>query len=178
MTATKANGAAKGGSIPSAAVLGEMVWLYLISEMHRAWPVGSIHQWLLPALMHRQYRIYHKGKKPVGLVTWAWMSREVEEAYVRNVRSLRPDGWKSGDRGWILDYIAPFGDAFRIGEDLKNSVFANDMGRYLRVRKGSDTMKISYLHGIRRLADAKDHSMNPTVELKTNADVAGEKEPE
>ncbi len=156
----------KGKHRAAMAFLGEMVWLYSMSEMHKGWPIHSIHQWLMPAVFHSQFRVYHRGVKPVGLVTWAWMSQEVEEAYVRNVRSLQPKDWKSGDRGWILDYIAPFGDAFRIGEDLKNSVFANDMGRYLRVKEGSDTMKISYLHGVNRLKDASNHSLNPTVQLK------------
>lgn len=153
------------GGVPSSALLGEMVWLYSMSKMHRDWPIGSIHQWLLPALMHKQFRVYHQEAKPIGLVTWAWMSKDVETAYVRNPRSLQPKDWKSGDRGWLLDYIVPFGDAFRIGEDLKTSIFANDMGRYLRVKPGSDTMKISYLHGAKRLADAKDHTLNPTVDL-------------
>jgi cytolysin-activating lysine-acyltransferase len=69
----------------------------------------------------------------------------------------------------MLDFIAPFGDALRIGEDLKNTVFAENMGRYLRVKKGSDTMKISYIHGVKRLKDAADYTQNPTVELKHNA---------
>ncbi|WP_284262152.1 toxin-activating lysine-acyltransferase [Roseicyclus amphidinii] len=151
---------------PSAtAMLGEMVWLYSMSELHRKWPMCAIHQWLMPAIMHKQFKLYHRGRKPVGLVTWAWMSKEVEDAYVRNVRSLHPKDWNSGDRGWILDYVAPFGDALRIGEDLKSTVFADNMGRYLRVKKGSDTMRISYLHGTKRLKDAADHSQNPTVQL-------------
>ena len=159
------NGKDKEEGLPSSAVLGEMVWLYSMSEMHRDWPMGSIHQWLLPAIMHKQFRLYHEGRKPVGLVTWARMSEEAEAAYVRNPRSLQPKDWKSGDRGWLLDYIAPFGDALRIGEDLKTTIFAGKMGRYLRVKPGSDTMKISYLHGVNRLKDASDHTKNPTVDL-------------
>lgn len=151
---------------PSAsAILGEMVWLYSMSDLHRTWSIGSIHQWLMPAILHRQFKLYHRGSKPVGLVTWALMSKEVEQAYVRNVRSLRPEDWKSGDRGWIVDYVAPFGDALSIGEDLKSTVFATNMGRYLRVKKGSDTMQIRYLHGSKRLKDAQDYNQNPTVEL-------------
>ena len=156
----------QSGSVPSSAVLGEMVWLYSMSEMHRTWPISAIHQWVLPAILYRQYRIYHKDSKPVGLVTWGLLSKEVEEAYVRNPRGLNPKDWRSGDRGWLLDFIAPFGDALRIGEELKSTIFADKMGRYLRVKPGSDTMKISYLHGTKRLKDAKDHTLNPTVQLR------------
>ena len=163
----KTNEAAQSSPVPSTAILGEMAWLYSMSELHRKWAIGSIHQWLLPAIMHKQYRLYHVGKKPVGLVTWAWMSKDVETAYVRNTASLQPKDWKSGDHGWILDYIAPFGDAKRIASDLKNNVFANDVGRILSVRKGSDTMKIMYVHGAKAIDKARDWENNPTVDLGT-----------
>lgn len=158
-------GAMQSGSIPSSAVLGEMVWLYSMSEMHRHWPIGSIHQWLLPALINKQYRIYHVGKKPVGLVTWAHMTAEAETAYVRNARSLQPKDWTGGDRNWVIDFIAPFGDALRIGHDLRTNVFPNEVGRILQVKKGSDTMKIAYIHGIKAVDKARDWNANPTVDL-------------
>jgi len=158
-------GTAKDDSVPSAAVLGEMVWLYSMSEMHRAWPIGSIHQWLLPALIHKQYRLYRKGGKPVGLVTWAHLTTEAETAYVRDTRSLRPGDWSAGDRNWIIDFIAPFGDALRIGHDLRTNVFPDEVGRILQVRKGSDTMRIAYIHGVKAIDRARDWDANPTVDL-------------
>jgi cytolysin-activating lysine-acyltransferase len=159
------SGAAHSGSVPSSAVLGEMVWLYSMSELHRTWPIGSIHQWLLPALMHKQYRIYHKGKKPVGLVTWARMSAEVETAYVRNTRSLQPKDWASGDRLLGLDLVAPFGDDNIMIHDLRHEVFPDEVGRFLRVRKGDDTLRIMYVHGVNAIAKARDRDFNPTVDL-------------
>ena len=163
------SGAANGGSVLSSTVLGEMVWLYSMSELHRTWPIGSIHQWLLPALINKQYRIYHKGKKPVGFITWARMSAEVETAYVRNTRSLQPKDWNSGDRLWGLDLVAPFGDGKRIIKDLRHNVFPNDVGRFLRVRKGDDTLRIMYVHGANAIAKARDHTANPTVDLGNTA---------
>lgn len=162
-------GAAEGGSVLSSTVLGEMVWLYSMSELHRTWPIGSIHQWLLPALINKQYRIYHKGKKPVGFITWARMSAEVETAYVRNTRTLQPKDWNSGDRLWGLDLVAPFGDGKRIIKDLRHNVFPNDVGRFLRVRKGDDTLRIMYVHGANAVAKARDHTANPTVDLGNTA---------
>ena len=151
--------------ITSSAILGEMVWLYSFSGIHRDWPVGSIHQWLLPAIMHKQYRIYHKGKKPVGFVTWAWLSREGETAYVRNTKSLQPKDWKSGDRLWFLDFIAPFGDTKNMAQDLRQNLFPKDVARFLRAKKGSDTLRIMYVHGAKAVKKAGDRTINPTVEL-------------
>ena len=126
-------------SLSSLAVLGEMVYLYSVSQMHRSWPISSIHQWLLPALKHQQYRIYHRGKKPVGLVSWAHMTAVAETAYVRNVHSLQPKDWTGGDRNWVIDFLAPFGDALRIGHDLRTNVFPNEVGRSLRMLKRGET---------------------------------------
>lgn len=155
---------------PSATtILGEMVWLYSMSEMHRTWPMGAIHQWLMPAIMHKQFKLYHRGKKPVGLVTWAKMTAKAETAYVRNTRSLQPKDWVGGDRNWIIDFIAPFGDALRIGHDLRTNIFPDEVGRILQVRKDSDTMKIAYIHGINAVEKARDWDKNPTVDLGRRA---------
>lgn len=163
----KTNGPAKLDSLPSSAILGEMAWLYSMSELHRTWPIGSIHQWLLPALLHKQYRIYHKNKKPVGFMTWARMSAAVETAYVRNTRSLQPKDWNSGDRLWGIDLVAPFGDGKQIMKDIRANVFCDEVGRFLRVRKGDDTLRIMYFHGVNAIAKARDRDGNPTVDLGT-----------
>lgn len=152
-------------SMSNAAVLGEIVWLLSHSSLHQDWPIGSIQQWVFPALVHNQFRVYRRNGKPKGFVSWARMSKAVEEAYVLDTSSLQPDGWKAGDHIWIIDFVAPFGDAKEIARDMKTNVFPNDVGRYLRIKEGSDTMHIRYLHGINALSKAKDSKYNPTVEL-------------
>lgn len=152
-------------TISNSALLGEIVWLWSHSKLHREWSISSIHQWILPALLHNQFRIYRRDGKPRGFVSWAKMSTEVEEAYVLNTATLKPNDWVSGDKGWIIDYVAPFGDAKDIAHDLKYHVFANDMGRFLRTKPGSDTMNIRYLHGAKVAEQARDWKNNPTVNL-------------
>lgn len=122
-------------------------------------------RWLLPPLQHNQYALYHResDQKPIGLVTWAWLSEDVEKAYVKNPNNLSPYDWQSGDRGWVIDFIAPFGDAKTIIRDLRNDTFANDIGRFLRVKKGSDTLRIMYAHGRGALDKARDRAQNPAV---------------
>lgn len=161
----KQKAAPESGSVSNTSVLGEMTWLYSNSRIHREWPIGSIQQWLLPPLLTKQFRVYRKGDKPIGFVTWAWMSKEVEEAYVLNTASLQPKDWKSGDRGWIIDWVVPFGGTRQVAFDLKHNIFPNDVGRFLRIREGSDTLKICYVHGAKAIDKARDRKLNPTVEL-------------
>lgn len=157
----------------NSSVLGEIALLMTQSDLHREWPIASLMQWVIPALLNNQYRLYRIDDKPVGYVSWAWLSAEVETTYVRNPRSLQPKDWQSGDRGWILDFVAPFGNGLRIGHDLKHNIFANDVGRFLRVKEGSDTMNITYIHGVKAIQKAQDWQNNPTVDLG-----AGTVEPE
>lgn len=144
-------------------VLGEMVWLYSLSPIHRDWPISGIHRWLLPPLLNKQYRIYHRGTRPVGFVTWAWLSPKVEAAFVQNTRNLKPGDWTSGDRLWSIDFIAPFGDAKHIIKDLRNNIFPNDVARSLHAKADSHTIRIKYLHGCNAVKKARDRRQNPDI---------------
>jgi len=156
------------GASAASAILGEMVWLYSMSDLHRDWTISSIHQWVLPAIQHQHFRVYRKGAKPVALITWAWLSAEIETAYVRNPSSLRPQDWKSGDRLWLLDLIAPFGDTRHVVSDVRATIFKNEVGRFLRAKKGADTMKIMYVHGKNAVDKARDRNASPTVALSSS----------
>lgn len=149
-------------------ILGEMCWLYSQSNTHRNWPMFSLQQWLLPAILTQQTRIYRKAGKPYAFVSWAWLSKEVEEKYVLNTSSLQPKDWKSGDRGWILDWVAPFGGTREIAHDIKHNVFPYDVGRFLRTKDGNDTLRIVYIHGAKAIEKARDIERNPTVQLNTD----------
>ena len=146
-------------------VLGEVTWLMTQSELHRDWPLASVVQWVLPALLNNQYRLYRQNDRPIGYVSWGWLSAEAETGYVQDPSSLQPKDWQSGDRLWLLDWIAPGGGTHAIARDLKSKVFPDHVGRALRWKDGSDTLNIFYLHGQNAIARARDHTQNPTVDL-------------
>lgn len=166
---TKGQSSSTALAVSNSAILGEVTWLLSHSTLHQEWPIGSIQQWVLPAVLHKQFRIYRQNGKPIGYVSWAWLSKDVEEAYVLNTSSLQPKDWKSGDRGWVIDFVTPFGSASRIARDLKTGIFKNDVGRSLRVRPGSDTIQIQYLHGANAVEKARNREFSPTVELASAA---------
>lgn len=124
-------------------------------------------RWLLPPLALNQYQLYQEenGDRPTGLVTWAWFSPEVEQEYVRNSKALQPADWNSGERGWIIDFIAPFGHAKEIVSDLRNDVFPDKVGRFLRAKKNSNQLRIIYIHGAQTLNSNAERPSNPPVLL-------------
>lgn len=146
-------------------MMGEITWLMGHSKLHQDWPVQSLARWVLPALTHKQYRLFHREGRPIAYVSWALLTKEAEEAYVRNTNSLDPKAWNQGDRGWIIDFIAPFGDAKSVAKFLKNELFRNRVGRSLRVYPGKETGYIRYLHGAGAVKDAQDWETNPTVQI-------------
>lgn len=154
------------GEATNMSMLGEIVWLMAHSKLHQEWPIASIFQWVLPALMHKQCRLYRRNGRPVAYVAWARMSKEVEEAYVLNPKSLQPNDWTSGDRGWLVDWIAPFGDSAAVMQDLREGIFKDEVGRALRVKPNSDEMQIIYVHGAKAAAKAQDEKLNPAVDLE------------
>lgn len=161
------DGAETGRGGPSnLEILGELCWLYSQSSLHRAWPMQAVQQWLLPAILTQQMRIYRRAGKPYAFVTWAFLSKEIEERFVLNASSLQPRDWKSGERIWFIDWVAPFGGTREMMLDLKHRVFPNDVGRFLRAKEGSDTLRIAYVHGANAIDKSRDRSVDPTVVLR------------
>ena len=55
------------------ALLGDITWLILHSPLHRSLTMDSIEALFLVPAQIDQLRIYRRGTRPVGLVTWAWL---------------------------------------------------------------------------------------------------------
>ena len=47
------------------------------------------------------------GQRQIGVVLWARVSEEVEQTLERGTTRMRPQDWKSGDRLWVVEVIAP-----------------------------------------------------------------------
>jgi cytolysin-activating lysine-acyltransferase len=51
----------------------------------------------------------------------------MEERLKAGHSKLKPAEWKSGDRCWIVDVVAPFGAASAIVDSLKENVLAGEV---------------------------------------------------
>jgi cytolysin-activating lysine-acyltransferase len=54
---------------------------------------------------------------PWGFCTWAYVSDEVDERLRSRVPLIAPHEWRSGTRAWLVDVVAPFGDADGIAQE-------------------------------------------------------------
>lgn len=115
-----------------AEVLGSATWLWMHSKMHRILPLHTLQALLLPAIKHRQFILALEQGQPVFYMAWANLNPEAEQRYLQHHAVHMQDGdWNSGDRGWILDWVAPFGHTRRISRLLEQQLFANRCMRYL-----------------------------------------------
>ncbi len=125
-------------------VLGATVWLWMHSESHRDAPLHTLSSLLLPAITLRQFILISEGIKPVFYLSWAIMNKDAEQRYLSNHSACMPiEDWNSGERMWILDWVAPFGHTHRL-RPLIADLFPNRCFRGLQHRgneRGARIMK-------------------------------------
>ncbi|MGA9618597.1 MAG: toxin-activating lysine-acyltransferase [Serratia proteamaculans] len=127
-----------GGSINEAEVLGSAVWLWLHSSAHRDAPLHTLPTLLLPIIKHRQYVLVSENNRPVFYMSWGWFSEEAEKRYLtEHALLLKEEDWCSGDRMWVMDWVAPFGHNSDMAELVLNELFPGHCFRSLW-HKGKD----------------------------------------
>jgi cytolysin-activating lysine-acyltransferase len=104
-----------------ATVLGEIVWLMSQSPVHKQLPMADLEWLVMPAILLRQFRLFYHEGKPVAAVLYAFVSDEVERRIESGAPSMQPGDWKSGERAWIVQVIAPFGQAEAFAKETCNT---------------------------------------------------------
>jgi cytolysin-activating lysine-acyltransferase len=88
-------------------MLGEIVWLMTQSPLHKHFALADLEWMVMPPILLQQFRVFHDKGHPVGVALWAFLSEEAEAKLSLMPVRLWPDDWKSGDRCWLVDLIAP-----------------------------------------------------------------------
>ncbi len=66
----------------------------------------------------RQCRLFVDKGRPVGFVTWAYVSEEVAGRLQALPNRLQPHEWRSGKRLMIMDVVAPFGGGAELAQEI------------------------------------------------------------
>jgi cytolysin-activating lysine-acyltransferase len=112
-------------------VLGEIVWLMSQSPLHKQFFISGLEWLVMTPVLLQQFRLFYDKDKPIGVAFWGTVSEEVEQRLAAGTTRLRPQDWKSGDRLWVVEIIAPFGGAEAMVQDLKAKVFAEKQMKFL-----------------------------------------------
>lgn len=122
-TALAALGQASG-SLAKLPILGPALWLYARDPVKKFMFIGDTNWVLLPPVVLDQCRLYTRGGLPYAFVTWALVDEQVDLRLRSHQPRIAPHEWKCGDRIWIVDAVAPFGQLEESLLELRKTVFA------------------------------------------------------
>ena len=138
--------------------LGAIVWLWMNSAAHRDFPLHALNAVLLPAIKQRQFILVSQQGRPVFFTSWANFSLEAQSRYLKQSPLLMPEqDWNSGDRMWLLDWIAPFGHTRAMTRLLQRQLFADRIMRTLYHRGDQRGLRVKNFHGIAVLPQEARH---------------------
>ena len=99
-------------------IIGEIVTL-LLQSSYRMHPISDLLYYFFPPLYLNQFRLYKRNNTLVGFISWAYFSLQKEREYQQGQFTISTSDWRSGDRLWFVDFIAPFGDAKDMIRDIR-----------------------------------------------------------
>lgn len=104
-------------------LLGPVTWLLMHQPATRHLFLADLEWRVMPALVLDQAKLYMRDQTPLAFVSWATLSEAAALRYQQPPYHLAPSDWKSGERVWIIDLIAPFGNAQEIVKDVRENLF-------------------------------------------------------
>ena len=123
-------------------LLGPAFWLFARDQHLRFTFIADLDWRLLPPLVLDQCRVYSKADLPWAFATWAFVSDAVDQRLRSTSPIIAPHEWKSGERPWLIDVVAPFGDAEQVAREAA-AQFApgKTVSLWLRSAEGQPSMK-------------------------------------
>jgi len=98
----------------------DCLYLFNKSDDHRLYTLVEFnHYCLLPLLYNKAYLFYEKSK-PIGFVTWAWLTPDEAENFLSEMWVPDEQVWKRPDiindqyELWGIDFIAPHGHTLKV----------------------------------------------------------------
>ncbi|MDN3557807.1 toxin-activating lysine-acyltransferase [Halomonas maura] len=130
--------------------LGYVLELLAQSECHRQFELGDYFcTEILPPLSCNQVRFYVTPEGwPTAMLTWAWLSEQVERDVHATGRALGKEEWASGDRLFFNDWVTPYGNIREVLHDMTHHHFPNEVATSLRRRHDGSVHSINRWTGV------------------------------
>jgi cytolysin-activating lysine-acyltransferase len=145
--------AAQHGTLPSFspipiipqpdAVFGQVVWLMMNMPQYRHVFLTDLEWMVLPPIRLNQYRLFRVGNLIVAFAAWAYLSEAAEARLQEPNPRLAPGDWNSGDRLWLIDLHAPFGQQELALKELRETALQGKAFKLHRwTHQGRQTVEI------------------------------------
>jgi hemolysin-activating ACP:hemolysin acyltransferase len=100
--------------------------LFRQSESHSRYRVTDIYTYLQLPIKHHKIRIYYEFNKPVGLITWCWLSDTDAELFLQDKYHPTESDYEydspMSKQLWGMEFIAPYGHTRQMIRAIKRSI--------------------------------------------------------
>ena len=105
-------------------LVGDGVELLTKGEVHATYKPHEVITYLLLPINHNKIRIFYTDGKPIGLVTWCWLSPNKANLFLNDKYSPTDGDYQMENPGgeyqlWGIEFIAPYGDASKIMKSVR-----------------------------------------------------------
>jgi len=90
--------------------------LFKQSKWHKDYTVKDVYRYLIAPLKYNRIRLYYQDRKPIGLVTWCWLSKEDGQRFLNNDYYITESDYVSdtNEELWGIELLAPYGNARQV----------------------------------------------------------------
>ncbi len=98
----------------------DSLFLFNQSEDHRLYTLVEFNHYCLFPLLNNKARLFYDGDRPVGFVSWAWLTKEEADQFLGEQWLLgeevhkRPDVVDARYQLWGIDFITPYGHSTQV----------------------------------------------------------------
>ena len=87
-----------------------------LGDTHSKYTPSEVNTYLLLPIQYNKIRIYYEGDKPIGLITWCWLSTTKSNQFLNDKYKPTEEDYKldTSDKLWGIEFIAPFGHTLKM----------------------------------------------------------------
>lgn len=94
-----------------------------LGDTHSKYTPSEINTYLLLPIQYNRIRLYYEGTKPIGLITWCWLSPTKSTLFLEDRYEPEEDDYTlenpEGYNLWGIEFIAPFGHTRRMMRTIR-----------------------------------------------------------
>jgi len=99
--------------ISDSKALSDGLELFKQSKWHKVYNLNDIHRYLIAPIKYNRIRLYYQEDKPIGLVTWCWLTKEAGSNLLQNQYYITEEDYIADDKEelWGIEFVTPYGNA-------------------------------------------------------------------
>ena len=94
-----------------------------LGDTHSYYTPSEVNTFLLLPIEHNKIRIYYEDTKPIGLITWCWLSTTKSNLFLNDKYQPTAEDYKqdTSDDLWGMEFIAPFGHTRKMMRSIRKT---------------------------------------------------------